>query len=92
MSKYRIVSEKTINSGKEEQELFYIQKYNSWFKRKLGFYWEFIHYHEDVKHHRPCFNSYEDAETYLYKNYFKYYGEVFKSSNVYSFTKYSFYV
>ena len=90
MCRYRIVSELTINSSKEEREFFYIQKSTSWLKRRLGFYWKFIHYHEDVRHHRPVFETYEEAEAYLYKNYFKQYGEVFKSDNVYSFRQYIF--
>lgn len=90
MTKYRIVSELTINSSKEEHEFFYLQKSTSWLKRRLGFYWKFIHYHEDVRHHRPCFNSYQEAETYLYTYYFKSYGEVFKNGNIYSFISYSF--
>jgi len=53
MCSYRIVSELTINSPKEEREFFYIQKSTSWLKRRLGFYWKFIHYHQDVRHHRP---------------------------------------
>jgi hypothetical protein len=90
MSKYRIVSELTINSTKDEKEFFYLQKSTSWLKRRLGFYWKFIHHHEDVRHHRPCFNSYQEAEAYLYKYYFKSYGEVFKNGNIYSFREYTF--
>jgi hypothetical protein len=90
MSSYRIVSERSIDSFEHKQEFFYIQKTNSWFKRKLGFYWTFIYIIEDVKQNRPRFESYEEAETYLYHNYFKGNGEIFKSGNVYSFREYFF--
>lgn len=90
MSRYRIVSELAINSTKEEREFFYIQKSTSWLKRRLGFYWKFIYYNEDVRHNRPVFESYKEAEAYLYKHYFKSYGEVFKNGNIYSFREYTF--
>ena len=89
---YRIISTKTIGSGnKEEKELFYIQRKSSWLKRKfLGIYWSYINTVEDVKEFTKSFDSYKEAETYLYKNYFNDYGEVFKSGNVYSFRKFYF--
>ena len=90
MSSYRIVSEKVIGNYKEQQEFFYIQKENSWFKRKLGFYWKFVYIIEDVNQNRPRFDSYNEAENYLYTNYFSD-GRVFKSGNVYSFEEFYFY-
>lgn len=90
MAQYRIVSEKTINSAREEKKFFYIQKSTSWLKRRMGTYWKFIYYTEDVKHNRPVFESYQEAEEYLYKNYFRGYGEVFKNGNVFSFREYYF--
>lgn len=90
MSRYRIVSELTINSSKEEHEFFYIQKSTSWLKRRFGFYWKYIFVVEDVRHNRPVFESYKEAEAYLYKKYFKSKGEVFKNGNIYSFREYNF--
>lgn len=88
---YRIISTKTIGSSKEEKELFYIQRKSSFLKRKLlGIYWSYIHTVEDVKEYTKSFDSYEEAETYLYKTYFNDYGQVCKSGNLYSFYKYTF--